>query len=159
MGLLQGNIFGTKRPNFLNYASFGSIVAYAISSAFSLVTHLRDKHGNSVTWWEDETHENYINKTKCIENQYKTFSNESKIVENAVNSLVADMLSIKAAYLSYKDWSKRHFDELGLPFMKFTPSQLFWIALGQNHCSNGEGTWFNHVPIYKYIFKFFHSNK
>lgn len=137
--MLQGDIFGAKRPNFLNYGSFGSIVAYAISSAFTLITHSRDKHGNSVTWWEDETHESYINKTKCIEKQYKTFSNASRNFENAVNSLVADMLSMKAAYLSYKDWSKRHLDELGLPFLKFTPSQLFWISLGQIHCSNIEG--------------------
>lgn len=137
--MLQGEVFSTKRPNFLNYASFGRIVAYAISSAFSLVTHLRDKYGNSVTWWEDKTHDNYINKTKCIEEQYKHFYIKSKNDENVVNSLVADMLSMKAAYLSYKDWSKRHFDELGLPFMKFTPSQLFWISLGQNHCSNTQG--------------------
>lgn len=134
--MLQGEIFGVKRPNFLNYASFGSIVAYAISSAFSLMTHLRDKHGNSVTWWENETHESFMNKTKCVEEQYKTFNNASKNVQHVVNALIADMLSMKAAYLSYKDWSKRHSDELGLPFLKYTPSQLFWISLGQNHCSN-----------------------
>lgn len=130
--MLQSNIFGAKRPNFLNYASFGSIVAYAISSAFSLMS--KDKKRNSVTL-EDEIYDNFLNRTKCIEDQYKMVHNETRNYENIINSLVADMISMRASYLSYKDWSKRHIDELGLPFLRFTPNQLFWIRLVQNHCN------------------------
>uniref|UniRef100_A0A336MYA2 CSON008347 protein n=1 Tax=Culicoides sonorensis TaxID=179676 RepID=A0A336MYA2_CULSO len=141
VSLLQSSFFGVKRLNYLNYASFGSIVAYAISNSFSLLGHLRDQHGNLVTWWEDDTYEHYINKTKCLKTQYDNYHENNKtitITDRIISSLFSDTFSSKASYLAYKDWSKRHSDELGLPFIKLTPIQLFWISLGQMHCSNSK---------------------
>lgn len=129
IGLMQDHIFNEARPKFLNYASFGSIIAYTMSSAFSFTSHLRDKYGNSVNWWQPDTLEEYLNRTKCLQNE---------LITN-LDTITTDLLSIKTSYLAYKDWAKRHYDELSLPFLKLNANQLFWVVTAQNHCDRGKG--------------------
>lgn len=129
---MQHDFFSQQRTNYLNYASFGSLVSYAMASAFSFDAYLRDRQGNSIDWWEDETKEVFVNKTNCILRQ-----NGGDLKQ--LGSNMADLISVKTAYGAYKEWTKRHMIESELPAIKLTVDQLFWVFMAQNHCEKHKG--------------------
>lgn len=62
------------RPEYLNYASIGQIIGHEITHAFDDQGRQFDAHGNLVDWWLPETKEHFLNRTKCIIDQYSNFT-------------------------------------------------------------------------------------
>lgn len=126
---MQGEFFSQRRPNFVNYASFGSLVGYVVASVLAPdAFYSRDHHGNSIDWCNNEDSQQlFMNKTRCL------------MSENGGAISLADLLAAKVAYGAYKEWAKRHSDELELPFLKLHSNQLFWVAIAQNQCVKYRG--------------------
>ena len=53
---------------------------------------------------------------------------------NTQGENIADIGGVKISYLAYQEWAKRNGPEPSLPGLDYSPSQLFWISVGNTWC-------------------------
>ena len=98
-----------------------------------------DLNGNLVDWWQEETKSAFIEKAKCIIEQYGNYTDTNVDLKlNGINTQgenIADNGGIKEAYLAYKQLVKIEGEEPRLPGLDFSTEQLFWISAAQTWCS------------------------
>lgn len=120
-----------------------------------------DEHGNLKDWWLPETKLKFLNKTKCIIDQYGNFTvpnlkmNVSLVELSCLKISQCDPISIfqvngkttqgeniadnggmKSAYYAYTKWVERNNAEPLLPgLQQYTAKQMFWISAAQTWCS------------------------
>lgn len=92
-----------------------------------------------VDWWGKSTADAYIEKAKCIIDQYTNFTEaETGLSLNGINTQgenIADNGGVKEAYIAYQKYTEKNGAEKTLPGLDFTPNQLFWISSAQTWCS------------------------
>lgn len=98
-----------------------------------------DSDGNLVDWWEEDTKVAYLDKARCIIEQYGNFTEPNVDLKlNGINTQgenIADNGGIKEAYLAYKKFVAQNGNESKLPGLNYTADQLFWISAAQTWCS------------------------
>lgn len=62
--------FGKTRPKYINYGSIGFTIGHEITHGFDDRGRLFDKEGILENWWDEETTYNFLQKAKCIVDQY-----------------------------------------------------------------------------------------
>ncbi|KAJ8667496.1 hypothetical protein QAD02_009159 [Eretmocerus hayati] len=141
-GILQGFVFNEAYPNYINYAGIGFILSHEITHGFDDRGRMGDKDGNTKNWWDVDTEKKYLNKTRCVMDQYRNYSftvNGESLQQNPQQTIgenIADIGGLKIAYLAYKDWQKESADSHLLPGLEqFTPNQLFWISYANSFCA------------------------
>ncbi|XP_063696900.1 neprilysin-2 isoform X1 [Culicoides brevitarsis] len=138
-GILQGQFFSADRPKYMNYGAIGFVIGHEITHGFDDQGRQFDKDGNLVDWWNKATKSAYLEKAKCIIEQYGNYTEPSvKMNLNGINTQgenIADNGGIKEAYLAYKEWMVHNGPEPKLPGLNYTPEQMFWIAAAQTWCS------------------------
>lgn len=87
----------------------------------------------------DSYPKNVTDGIECLVRQYDSYVDPETGIKNngkaTLDSNVADMASLAAAYTSYKRWISENESELRLPAIKFSNAQLFWVAYAQLFCS------------------------
>lgn len=73
-GILQGQFFSADRPKYLNYGAIGFVIGHEITHGFDDQGRQFDLNGNLVDWWKSTTKEHYLEKAKCIIEQYGNFT-------------------------------------------------------------------------------------
>ncbi|XP_025829399.1 neprilysin-2 [Agrilus planipennis] len=138
-GILQGQLFGKDRPRYLNFGAIGSIIGHEITHGFDDTGRQFNKDGNLANWWAQDTQKSFLEKARCIINQYGNYTvkeiNEKLNGKNTQGENIADNGGVKEAYFAYKTYVKAHGDEPFLPGLEFTPEQLFWVSAASNWCS------------------------
>ncbi|CAH4038346.1 neprilysin-2 isoform X2 [Pieris brassicae] len=139
-GILQGTFFSAKRPAFMNYGAIGFVIGHEITHGFDDQGRQFDKIGNLVDWWQEMTKQKYLEKAKCIIDQYSNYTvKEVNMKLNGVNTQgenIADNGGIKEAYYAYEAWTQRHGEESRLPGLeKYSPRQMFWLSAANTWCS------------------------
>ncbi|NP_001036959.1 neutral endopeptidase 24.11 [Bombyx mori] len=139
-GILQGAFFSAKRPAYMNYGAIGFVIGHEITHGFDDQGRQFDKNGNLVDWWQEMTKEKYLDKAKCIIDQYSNYTvKEVGLKLNGVNTQgenIADNGGIKEAYYAYQAWTHRHGEEARLPGLeKYSPRQLFWLSAANTWCA------------------------
>lgn len=139
-GILQGVFFNSKRPKYMNYGAIGWVIGHEITHGFDDQGRQFDKEGNLVNWWHPDTSSRYLNKAKCIIQQYSNYSfpQLDNLPLNGVNTQgenIADNGGIKEAYRAYNSWAIKHGEEPRLPGLDFSPQQMFWISGANVWCS------------------------
>ncbi|RXG55910.1 Endothelin-converting enzyme 2 [Armadillidium vulgare] len=134
-GILQGHFFQPDRPKYMNYGTIGFVIGHEITHGFDDQGRNFDEEGNLRNWWQNSTEQNFLQRAKCIIEQYNNFADqETGLNLNGVNTQgenIADNGGIKASYRAYRRWVRRHGMENRLPGMDYTPNQLFWISGAQ----------------------------
>lgn len=135
-GILQGAVFGYGRPDYMNYAGIGFIAGHELTHGFDDTGKQINKMGELENWWSNETEIAYIEKARCIRDQYSSFKSEK--LDAHVNGIVtlgeniADNGGLKIAYRAYE---KQRGSAKCLPNIAYTPKQLFWISLANVWCT------------------------
>ncbi|XP_055296722.1 neprilysin-2-like [Sitodiplosis mosellana] len=138
-GILQEQFFSADRPRYLNFGAIGSVIGHEITHGFDDEGCQFDLNGNLIDWWNEKTKEHYLEKAKCIIEQYGNYTESSTDLK--VNGIltqgenIADNGGIKEAYLAYQKWIEKNGPERKLPGLKYTPQQMFWISAAQNWCA------------------------
>lgn len=139
-GILQGIFFNKDRPQYMNYGGIGWVIGHEITHGFDDQGRQYDKDGNLRDWWNSETKNRFLKKTKCIIWQYGNYTAES--VNKTLNGIntqgenIADNGGLKEAYYAYEQYEKRHGSENLLPGLEDkTQKQLFWISAANTWCS------------------------
>ncbi|RZF35772.1 hypothetical protein LSTR_LSTR012070 [Laodelphax striatellus] len=139
-GILQGTFFNKDRPHFMNYGAIGYVIGHEVTHAFDDEGNQFNKDGNLVDWWEEETKKKYLEKAKCIINQYGNYtSRQVDIKLNGVNTQgenIADNGGIKLSYYAYQSWEEQYGPEPRLPGLQmYSPQQMFWISAANVWCA------------------------
>ncbi|KAL7013333.1 hypothetical protein ACKWTF_015337 [Chironomus riparius] len=138
-GIFQGRFFSPTRPGYMNYGAIGAVMGHEMTHAFDDQGKLFDLDGTLVNWWKNETTAAYLEKQKCMREQYGNYSEPTtNLYLDGVNTLgenIADNGGIRVAYHGYRKYVLRNGQEQKLPGLKYTPNQLFWISGAQVWCS------------------------
>ena len=73
-GFLDGVFFQEDRPLYMNYGAIGVVVGHEITHGFDDAGSQSDAYGVLVDWWEPETKKRYVEKTKCVIDQFSNFT-------------------------------------------------------------------------------------
>lgn len=57
----------------MNYGSIGQIIGHEITHGFDDQGRQFDKNGNLLEWWKSDTKELFLEKSKCIIDQYGSY--------------------------------------------------------------------------------------
>lgn len=138
-GILQGHFFSADRPKYLNYAAIGSVIGHEITHGFDDQGSQFDANGNLNDWWDPATKDAFREKAKCMIKQYNsTVDPQTNLTLNGIitqGENIADNGGIQVAYSAYESYVQRNGGERFLPGLKYTPQQLYWVAMSQNWCS------------------------
>ncbi|XP_055637521.1 neprilysin-2 isoform X1 [Toxorhynchites rutilus septentrionalis] len=138
-GILQGQFFSYDRPKYMNYGAIGFVIGHEITHGFDDQGRQFDKNGNLIEWWQPDTKKAYLEKARCIIEQYGNYTEPNvKLNLNGINTQgenIADNGGIKEAYYAYKRWSEKNGPEPRLPGLDMTPEQMFWLSAAQTWCS------------------------
>lgn len=72
--ILQDEFFSADRPQYMNYGAIGQIIGHEISHAFDDQGKQFDVDGNLVNWWQPETEERFLERARCIIEQYGNYT-------------------------------------------------------------------------------------
>ncbi|XP_034236596.1 neprilysin-2 isoform X1 [Thrips palmi] len=138
-GILQGAFFKSDRPRYMNYGAIGFVIGHEITHGFDDQGRQFDKDGNLVDWWAKEVQKSYLEKARCIIEQYGNYTaKEVTLKLNGINTQgenIADNGGIKQAYRAYNTWSEQNGPEPRLPGLPLNPRQLFWVSAASSWCS------------------------
>ena len=101
----QGIFYQKDRPNYLNYGGIGWVIGHEITHGFDDQGRQYDNVGNLQDWWDLETKNRFIGKTRCIIEQYGNYTASSvNLPLNGINTQgenIADNGGLKEAYRGY----------------------------------------------------------
>lgn len=124
----------------MNYGAVGYVIGHEITHGFDDMGRQYSSEGNLHDWWDPDTKKNFLEKTKCIIDQYGNYTDS--ITNTTLNGIItqgeniADNGGLKIAYRAYLAamQDERQKDPL-LPGLNYTQQQLFWISAAQTWCS------------------------
>jgi predicted metalloendopeptidase len=123
----------------MNYGAIGYVIGHEITHGFDDQGRQFDASGNLVDWWDKDTEVKFLERAKCIIDQYGNYTDpEANMKLNGINTQgenTADNGGVKTAYKAYKSWVVEHGAEPTLPGLKYSSDQLFWISAAQNWCA------------------------
>ncbi|KAB0797722.1 hypothetical protein PPYR_08715 [Photinus pyralis] len=137
--ILQNVFYSKDRLQALNYGGIGYFIGHEITHGFDDQGRKLNVNGNLEDWWAKDTNDAFLDKAKCIIEQYSNYTDPEVNVpingELTQGENIADNGGIKEAYLAYNAWVKRNGPEQKLPGLKYTPKQLFWISVANCWCT------------------------
>lgn len=151
IGILQKGLLTSGLPFYINYGTFGTLVAHTLNHAFDHIGQRYDSQGTFRNWWDPATKKLFEDKQKCLIDQYESvFDKQTNLKlkgSTTQQTNIADTGGVEIAYKSYKNFVARNGVEKRLPGLDhYTPEQLFWISWAQVWCSKSR-TEFQKVKI------------
>lgn len=68
------SFFQADRPQYINYGTIGTMIGHEITHGFDNQGRKYDKDGNRKNWWESNTEKKFVEKAKCIIEQYNNYT-------------------------------------------------------------------------------------
>ncbi|XP_066981103.1 neprilysin-like [Macrobrachium rosenbergii] len=146
-GILQPQFFHGGMAA-LNYGGVGAIIGHEITHGFDNSGRHFDWAGRLAHWWDNQTMEQYVNRSKCFESQYSSYNVSDLLApfdavlgSLKINGLqskgenLADNGGVRAAWSAYKKHIQETGEDLVLPGLQsYNQDQLFFITFGRLWC-------------------------
>lgn len=131
--------FDESIPDYVNYATLGSVLGHEITHAFDPHGAQYDLNGFKNSWFDETTKEGFMKKAECFVQQYdgKPIPNTELKLDGrkTLGENMADNGGDEVAYRAYKRLqSGGEADDRLLPSINLNQDQLFWVGLASNWC-------------------------
>uniref|UniRef100_A0A8C7GGI1 Neprilysin n=1 Tax=Oncorhynchus kisutch TaxID=8019 RepID=A0A8C7GGI1_ONCKI len=138
-GILQPPFFGKGQTKSLNFGGIGMVIGHEITHGFDDNGRNYDKDGDLKDWWTPSSTQNFVNLSKCIVDQYGSFSWDlaNGLNLNGNNTLgenIADNGGIRQSYQAYLNYVEKNGNEPLLPGIHLNHQQLFFVNFAQVWC-------------------------
>uniref|UniRef100_A0AAZ3PR03 Neprilysin n=1 Tax=Oncorhynchus tshawytscha TaxID=74940 RepID=A0AAZ3PR03_ONCTS len=138
-GILQPPFFGKGQTKSLNFGGIGMVIGHEITHGFDDNGRNYDKDGDLKEWWTPSSTQNFVNLSKCIVDQYGSFSWDlaNGLNLNGNNTLgenIADNGGIRQSYQAYLNYVEKNGNEPLLPGINLNHQQLFFLNFAQVWC-------------------------
>ncbi|KAK8193365.1 endothelin-converting enzyme [Phyllosticta capitalensis] len=137
-GIMQVPFFDRQLPEYVSYGGFGAIAGHEITHGFDDQGSKFDERGAFATWWDQQTRDNFKERTKCFVQQYAKYSIpglDDKPVpikgELTQGENIADAGGVSSSYEAWKRRNDKKRNQMlpGLPEdAKLTPEKLFFVS-------------------------------
>ena len=97
VGSLHPPLFDISFPPSLNFGAMGAVLGHELTHAFDNDGHLYDGEGNLHQWWNEDTIEQFKERTECLISQYSNYSTLGKPINGTFtlgNIHVFNLLSL-----------------------------------------------------------------
>lgn len=85
--ILQDRFFSADRPRYMNYAAIGQVIGHEITHGFDNKGRQYDSNGNLDEWWDPNTRQQFLEKAKCIIDQYGNYTDsQTNLKLNGINT-------------------------------------------------------------------------
>ncbi|KAG8034391.1 hypothetical protein G9C98_007467 [Cotesia typhae] len=138
IGILKYFYFNINRPNFVNYATLGSLIAHelghVVDNRYKYVNKFNMRENN----WSQLTNLKYQEVETCLIEQFNNYTsgttNKTLDGQLLLDENIADNIGIKISYAAYQDWVKKHGEEPIYSSSQFDANQLFWLFHANFYC-------------------------
>ncbi|KAK8434753.1 endothelin-converting enzyme [Phyllosticta citricarpa] len=137
-GIMQTPFFNRQLPEYVSYGGFGMIAGHEITHGFDDQGSKFDERGNFATWWDKQTRDNFMERTKCFVQQYAKYSipglDNKPLPINGKLTLGENIADTGGLSSSYEAWQRRNQQKRNqmLPDLpadaNLTPEKLFFIS-------------------------------
>jgi putative endopeptidase len=137
-GILQPPFFSGDEDDAANYGDMGSTVGHELTHGFDDDGRQFDKDGNLKSWWTKEDEEKFNARADCEVKQYDAIEAVPGVHLNGKLTLgenLADLGGLWLAWLAWLDKADAAHIDMAATTDGYTPDQRFWIAYGQQWCS------------------------
>lgn len=141
-GILQGVFYEHGIPRSLNFGAIGMVVGHEMTHGFDDTGSQFDADGALKQWWTNKTRTEFMNRTKCFEEEYGNITdkqtNMTLNAKNTVGENIADNGGLRLSFEAYKNLLEVEYlnvDTRLKGIENFTGKQLFFISTGMVWCS------------------------
>lgn len=92
--ILQSRFFSDEHPRYLNYGAIGFIIGHELTHGFDDEGRQYDLDGNLVDWWQNTTKHHFLQRAKCIIEQYGNYTDPA-------TNMTVGLFIFKSLYLIY----------------------------------------------------------
>jgi putative endopeptidase len=127
-GILQSPNFELNATLAENYGAIGATVGHELTHGFDTNGREFDEIGNLKKWWSEETNQKYLEKAKCIIDEFNQFTlvnGEHVDGANTQTENIADLGGLRVALDAYKNIEASERIDL----------KLFFTAYAQSWCA------------------------
>ncbi len=137
--ILQAPFYDPHADDAENYGHIGAIVGHELTHGFDDQGSQFDGNGNLANWWTADDRKKFDAMTDCEVNEYDKFTAIDDVKLNGRLTLgenTADNGGLRLGYEAFLADAKRKGINLDAKQDGYTPRQQFFIAFGQNWCSD-----------------------
>ena len=137
--ILQAPFYDPQASDAENYGHIGAVVGHELTHGFDDQGSQFDGHGNLSGWWSVDDRKKFDSMTDCEVREYGNFVAVDDVKVNGKLTLgenTADNGGIRLALSAFLADAKRKGIDLDAKQGGFTALQQFFIAFGQNWCSD-----------------------
>jgi predicted metalloendopeptidase len=135
-GILQPPFFDAKADDAVNYGAIGSVIGHEMTHGFDDQGRKFDAQGNMRDWWTPEDLKNYLERSKCVEDQYDSYVYEGQHTNGklVLGEATADLGGLAIAYRAYQ--MSRQGKPPVAPIDGLTDDQRLFLAWGRVWAAN-----------------------
>jgi predicted metalloendopeptidase len=135
-GILQPPFFDAKADDAVNYGAMGSVIGHEMTHGFDDQGRKFDAQGNMRDWWTPEDLKNYLERSKCVEEQYDSYAFEGQHTNGklVLGEATADLGGLAIADRAYR--MSRQGKPPVAPIDGFTDEQRLFLAWARVWAAN-----------------------
>jgi endothelin-converting enzyme/putative endopeptidase len=137
-GILQPPFFNALEDDAANYGDMGSTIGHELTHGFDDEGRQFDAAGNLKDWWTKDDAQQFTERASCMVKQYDAIEPVPGVHLNGKLTLgenLADLGGLWLAWLAWQEKAQTSHVDLAAKTDGYTPEQRFWVAYGQQWCS------------------------
>ena len=135
-GILQPPFFSFRSAVPVNFGGIGVVIGHELTHGFDDQGARYDAAGNLAGWWQPETEARFLQRTRCVIDQYGSYDAGGGTRLNGANTVgenIADIGGVKLSLAAYRKLRAAAAEAVVAD--GFTEDQQFFLGFGQAWCA------------------------